>query len=443
MATQYTILKLLIQTSSKARNSNKGFTLLELLFGLLIMGIVFATAMNAFVEASATFSRDKKNIDSNQNLSAILELIGNDIRQSGEQIKDPFFPAMEFSVVPAADPNLMPGSSKVTIRRAVTTPLTLCQNIPTATVASTLTALTVADNTPATIAAAGSCDVGTVATQLFARRPGTTYTLTPVVPVPSPALALILPRALRDARDYRCKLDNLNPAVPYESPANATTDFCVASPLETVRIAVSDGGGHILIFNQTNETDDTAGAVRKYGITINSTGLDADTVANNTRNQAAPGGYPIGSPIYLLEERTYTLDNLGNFRVSINGGAPNTLINKIQNFSVSAKGYTNATDRIVDPTPGVPPISDLPVQPADICAGAPTTPTVDDPQYICKFNNNALVGDLPVNWRMIAGVRVQLQARYDPTGGSPTPSAAQTARLSAVAEYFPRNVLSK
>ena len=79
MAPKYTILKVLIQNLSKIDKRTKGFTLLELIIGLSIMLIVGGLAMNAFVQASISFNRDQKSINSNQNLSAILEVISESL----------------------------------------------------------------------------------------------------------------------------------------------------------------------------------------------------------------------------------------------------------------------------------------------------------------------------------------------------------------------------
>jgi prepilin-type N-terminal cleavage/methylation domain-containing protein len=447
MAQKYTILKALIRTFSKVKNSKEGFTLLELIVGLLILTIVGSLAMNAFIDASTSFNKDKKNIDSSQNLSAILEIIGSDIKQSGEQIPDSSFPTIEFKLATLADdPLLKPGSSKVTIRRAVTTSLTLCQNITAGTVATTHTSLVVADNATATVSASANCNVGTDTSRLFAsRQPEVTYQLTPPTPgpaadpVPTGSLALILPKPLRQVRDYRCTLDDPNPTVAYTDAAKTATDFC-GSPtpaLEKIRVAVSDQNGHILVFNQTNETIDTANTVsaKKYGITVNTAGLDATTADNNDRND--DGAYPIGSPIYVIEERVYALKDNGELTLSVDGASPKVLVKKVEIFNVSARGYTNATDRIINPTP--------PVSAADICASSLliATPDVNNPQYICKLNYNATYADPPMNWKMIAGVKVELQSKYDATGRSTTPTPVDLEKLSARAEFFPRNVLSK
>ena len=73
---------------------------------------------------------------------------------------------------------------------------------------------------------------------------------------------------------------------------------------------------------------------------------------------------------------------------------------------------------------------------------AAQTTDPNSPQYICKFNYNAST-DPAINWKTLAGIKVELKAEYDSTGGSATESSTDAARLSAKAEFFPRNVLSK
>jgi prepilin-type N-terminal cleavage/methylation domain-containing protein len=136
MVPKYTILKVIIQNFSRTDKASKGFTLIELIVGLSIMLIVGGLAMNALIQASISFNKDKKSIDSSQSMSAILEIIGNDIRQAGEGINDSNFPTIEFKVDTASTANTALNvtnpqkSSIVTIRKSVSPQLTLCQNIP-------------------------------------------------------------------------------------------------------------------------------------------------------------------------------------------------------------------------------------------------------------------------------------------------------------------------
>jgi prepilin-type N-terminal cleavage/methylation domain-containing protein len=448
MAQKYTILKVITQNFSRTNKTSKGFTLIELIVGLSIMLIVGGLAMNALIQASTSFNKDKRSIDSSQNMSTILEMIGNDIKQSGENINDRNFPTIEFNVAAASETTLKTGSSKIIIRRALTELLTLCEAIPAASDPTTRTSIVVADNTPATVTASANCDVGTSSSKLVAARPSTEYELTTTTdPVPTTSLAtsdLILPKALRKVRDYRCQLDDPNPTVAYDDVSRATDTFCAspASALEKLKIAVSNESGQFLIFNQTNETLGATGFTntainKKYSISVNTTGLDANAVANNTKNKAV--AYAIKSPIYVIEERIYTLSTQGHLQLSINGAAPQTLTKKIDNFRVSAKTYTNSTDRIVEPTPA-----------SDICTDAapfaaqPTTGSADSPKYICKLNYFTGVATTDkADWKTLAGIKVEIQTKYDGTGQNATATAADTNKLYAASEFFPRNVLSK
>jgi prepilin-type N-terminal cleavage/methylation domain-containing protein len=460
MERKYTIFKVL------TRNSSKGFTLIELLIGITIMALVGGLAMQAFLQASNSFGKDKKNIDSNQSLSAVLEMIGNDIRQAGEQINDASFPAIEFSPNPAG----FSGSSRITVRRAVSLPLTLCQAIPANTM-PTGTLLVASSGVPNL-----SCNIGLQNSPLAVARPGTSYyyntatapsTTTPAA-IPSPALAPLLPIALRQARDYRCQLSDLNPAIPYADPSQATNDFCGGTPAQVARqfsrIAVSDQQGHVLIFRHTGENISTMNATTpptQASINIDTSFANASdpAVASNTQNIGVTTGYPIGSPIYLIEERVYELlpdpsnSTSGILTLSINGNAPERLVKGIADFDVSARLYTDALNQAINPTPA-PPVVTAPATTisatAFVCPvggtnnqPTPAAATTTDPRYVCQFNYNALVSDVPMNWKTIAGIRVSLQAKYDATGQSATASAADLAKLRAQAEFFPRNVLSK
>ncbi len=440
MAPKYTILKVLI------RNSNKGFTLLELLVGLILMSIVGGMAMSAFVNTSSSFQKDKKNIDSNQNLSAVLDIIGTDIRQAGEGINEGQFPAIEFSLDPdnstastATNVTNPQASSTITIRKAVAPSLTLCESIA-ANVTKLPTTLLVADST--------------VTTPVNVCNPGTLVTLG------SGATAIIRPTALLTAREYRCQLDS-----PDSNYATTTTDLCAAtkpsipsSDKEKVRAAISDGIGHIRTFNYSDDSVVTASS--KYSISVGNNDSGVSTMLNDARNQGVV--YPIGSPIYLIEEKVYRL-NGGNLTLSINGEPARTLIKNIAQFNISARLYTNALDQVVNPTPTVPatstttPVTTTIAATTFVCPNQPDTSSVPvvsttNPQYICQFNYNktlatatptALATDVPMNWKTIAGVKVSLQAKYDGTGQGTTATTAEKDKLSAAAEYFPRNVLSK
>jgi prepilin-type N-terminal cleavage/methylation domain-containing protein len=441
MATKYTILKVLIRNLSKSNHFKKGFTLIELIVGLLIMSIVGGLAMNAFIGASKDFSKDKKNIDSSQNLSAVLEIIGNDIKQAGEGINDGNFPVIEFSfdssnttASAAANTDNPQQSSRIIIRKAVHSQLTLCQQIP-ANINPLPTQLIIADSI-----------VGTDPSCIF------TFTSPPS---PAPAILPVssaLPNAWQnaiDAREYRCQLDN-----PNSNYSTTAIDLCAAlkptppsADLEQLRAAVSDGNGHIRVFNYADDNFLTFSS--NYFMSVGNDNAGVSTMSNDVRSAGV--NYSSGSPIYLIEERVYALDNDGNLTLAINGGTPQTLIKKISQFNISARLYTNTLDRIINPTPTVPTVTAPATTISNtsfICPAGSNQPTaaaatVTNPQYVCQFNYNTLATDVAMNWKQLAGVRVSLQARYDGTGQNATATDTDKAKLQAAAEFFPRNVLSK
>jgi prepilin-type N-terminal cleavage/methylation domain-containing protein len=434
MAQKYTILKAITRTS------NKGFTLLELLVGMIITLIIGGLAMQAFINASATFSKDKKSIESDQNLSAVLDIIGNDIKQAGENIGDKNFPTIEFGV-DSASTATPAKSSKIIIRRALSEPLTLCENLPANPTATTQ--ILVVDTTTSNT----SCKV----TQLLRSRNTATSSAVfdplPIATAITPALNPLLPGALRNARDYRCQLPD-----PNRDYSSATTDFCDSLVgRNLVKVAISDGQGHMFVFNQTGETVESTNAAdtvnpntytlglatpsifKKYRIVVDTTDTTPDPdsmIANNANNIV---NYTIGNPIYLIEERVYTLNNSGDLQVSVDGKPPSTLIKKIAKFTISARRYTNSSDKILNPSP------------ANYCNSTTNnTQFATNTNYTCKFNAIP-IPTLPdtYDWKTLAGVKIELQAKYDGTGQNATPTTADTDKLTATAEFFPRNVLSK
>jgi prepilin-type N-terminal cleavage/methylation domain-containing protein len=437
MAPKYTILKVLIHNSSKTHNSKQGFTLIELIIGLLITLIVGGLALNAFVEASISFNKDKKNIESNQNLSAVLEIIGNDIKQAGEGINDGNFPVIEFSLDPSntnastvANTLNPQASSKIIIRRSVSPALTLCQDISAnATLPSTI-------NVADTGSTNTNCKFTAAAPTLF---PPSGVTSTPF-------------NTLISSRQYRCQLDQLN--AEYLSTTSDLCSTASSTGSEVLRAAISDGNGRIRTFNYYNDNFNVTTSPAQYYINTSMTTSDPTDIP---RNKTVAYSGSSGLPIYLIEERVYALNNDGNLTLTINGGDPQILIKKISQFNISARLYTNATDRIVNPTPTVPvttpaagatPATTTISSSDFICPTGSNQPTaaaatLTNPQYACQFNYNTLATDVPMNWKQLAGVRVSLQAKYDGTGQSSTASDTDKAKLQAVAEYFPRNVLSK
>jgi prepilin-type N-terminal cleavage/methylation domain-containing protein len=411
MARKSTISKVLIH------HSDRGFTLLELLVGMVIMSIVGGLALNAIVEAGKSYGNDKRNIESSQNLSAVLEMVGNDIKQAGEQLpnNDNNFPAVELRQETSsafADGSPIQRSTLIVRRALVANPLTLCAPIAAGAAAGT-TALTVRDSAlDNPVGTNPNCAQNTAASAN-----------------PSP---------LREAVNYRCRLGD--PNFTYD-PAQ---DSCIQSStnskndinLQNVLVAVSRRDGNMCTFRYSEQNLLFSATQSRL---VNLTQLSTCATAVD---------YATNSPIYLIEERRYTLDPInGNLTLSVNGRAPETLIGGIARFKVSARGYQvsapgatpviTLNDRRIDPTGGGAGFA---------CTAAdgvsmPTTASEADPTYACRLN----FGANTANWKQIAGIRIELQAKYDATGRASYANArpADIEKLQARAEFFPRNVLSR
>ena len=418
---KYTILKVLIQ------GSNKGFTIIELIFGLLILLLIGGFTMNALIEAGNSFNKDKKDIQSAQNLTAILELIGNDVKQAGERINDNNFPTIEIRQETSdtlADGSPVQSSTLIVRRGLVPSALTLCENIPVGAAVGR-TSLIVRDT-------ALDIPVGT--------NPGCNQ---------NPA-ASTTPTPLRESVNYRCELGDPNYSY------TAGQDSCNPIPanpnnipaLQRGLVAISKQDGNICTYDYTGEN--LASTPTQSTLTVAASSTCVNTVAYNTN-----------LPIYLIEERRYRLtippspDNTtGNLQLSTDGGNTwSTLISGIVKFKVSARGYRvtapgvtpaiTLDDRIIDETGGGAAFA---CTAADVAAGvSPSAGTTADPTYACRLNFGANVA----NWKQIAGVRIELQAKYDSTGRETYASAAaipnnkNIEKLKASAEFFPRNVLSR
>ncbi len=101
----------------------QGFTLLELLTGMAITTIAAALITQALVRTQASFSKDQKTVENGQKMSSVLEIIGREIRQSGELIVEPSFPTIQVR----ANPVPARGSS-IIMYRAISEPVAICED---------------------------------------------------------------------------------------------------------------------------------------------------------------------------------------------------------------------------------------------------------------------------------------------------------------------------
>jgi prepilin-type N-terminal cleavage/methylation domain-containing protein len=107
---------------SNILSNQSGFTLIELVVSISITAVVTTISLQILGNTQKEFSQDTNNLDKSQKRTSLLELIGRDIRQAGEQIEEPRFPVIK--VFPnTANPS---GGDSLVMYRAIATPLTLC-----------------------------------------------------------------------------------------------------------------------------------------------------------------------------------------------------------------------------------------------------------------------------------------------------------------------------
>jgi prepilin-type N-terminal cleavage/methylation domain-containing protein len=111
------------ETRNRYSSSIQGFTLLELLTGMAITTIAAALITQALVSTQASFSKDQKTVENGQKMSSVLEIIGREIRQSGELIVEPSFPTVQVKSNPVAA-----SGSSIILYRAISEPVSLCAN---------------------------------------------------------------------------------------------------------------------------------------------------------------------------------------------------------------------------------------------------------------------------------------------------------------------------
>jgi prepilin-type N-terminal cleavage/methylation domain-containing protein len=261
----------LMQTSS-----NKGFTLAELLVGMVISTITLGLAFAAFESASKSYSNDKVRVDTGQSLTAVLDLIGTDIKQAGEQIGNSSFPTVKIV-----------SGNQITLRKALTDALPLCQPVLTTnallTTATTTANILISDGSIPTATAAG-CSAA--------------------VPSASPPASA------------------LPPSVPdWQTERNGGTG----------RVALVKTNGQTHVLDYTTEVQDGGYTTnKKYSLTLRNN----NTAAEST---ATVANYATGDSVYLIEERTYRYDAANReLKLRVNGGSEQTLISGLESFSISA-----------------------------------------------------------------------------------------------------------
>ncbi|NJR32066.1 MAG: hypothetical protein HC778_03355 [Chamaesiphon sp. CSU_1_12] len=235
---------------------------------------------------------------------------------------------------------------------------------------------------------------------------GSTNLVTATIPT-----TVTRPSDLFAARTYRCSFDD--PSVNYRA---LNTDFCLTSKagldLERTLAVVSDRVGNYRTFTYID--DFKTGA--NYSISV-------VNLAPSLPNVSA--SFPISSPIYLIQEKVYSLLDTGELTVAIDRISPTLLLSKVQQFSVAVRLYAENNPLIPDPIDGI---------------NYPTSRRCDPiiEQYICDFNHSSID-----DWKLIKGVRLTIDMKYNSIGRDLIPTPTDLSKLKTIAEFYPRNTIAK
>mgnify|MGYP001809545594 CR=1 FL=1 len=128
----FTVYKLffLVSAPKFKQKNNRGASLIELIVGVIIGGILIQLAYFAFSVNREMYLKDAAKNNSNQNLKTVFEIVGPTITQAGEGIgTDPNFPVISIRPFPSGSDN-----SEIVVRQLkIATRLRVCEDVTAGT----------------------------------------------------------------------------------------------------------------------------------------------------------------------------------------------------------------------------------------------------------------------------------------------------------------------
>jgi prepilin-type N-terminal cleavage/methylation domain-containing protein len=375
---------------------SRGFTLVEVIVGSVISLIAGYLMLETFVALTKQVADDRQKIKKTQTITGLLQTIGEDIKAAGEGVaSDRYFPRIEFGTLTGTDffNNIGSGGfdisgyrtlnivSQLTIRRTALSQLTLCQAIDAGNVSSII------GNDWLTVGTEGSTVRGCSGN-----------------PKQSSTTKLpILPANLRELRDYRCNFAVAGSIGSY-TIIDTGVDKCIGAGFglsysQQLPLVISDLQGRYSFLMGIGER------VNGNDYQIKVFPYIPPNLA--TRNNII---YPVGSPIYVVEDRTYALDDTGDLWLYINYTRIRKLASNVAKFQVSGRLYDDIVSRSI--------------------STSPPNPCLTDTKRVCQFNQN-VASEAPYDGLSLATVKVRIELKSNP---APTTSA-ELERLSGDSEF--------
>lgn len=274
-----------------SQNLNRGFTLVELLVTTLIASVVLIASLGLITDARKRFVSDQVRSQSNQTLRVGMDLVGTDIKNTGDFLQsDINLPVV--TVVDGGSPSLP--DQLILQRKLISDTLTVCENV----------------------------NVGSKSTITVAVRPGNSD-----CPIYSDGNSDNLTDALSLAMRERCEQDGTAGCSRTTPPATGTCDDeCVSAYIYDP----VDQEGEFFLYSFEEPDSTTSPTLNRIYVGGTATFVNDYEVANK----------PI---IYLMEKRHYSLNANNELQLSVNDQAALPLVNQVANFKISAKVTTNAT----------------------------------------------------------------------------------------------------
>jgi hypothetical protein len=369
-----------LSSKSKAqsqRSSNQGLTLMELITSTVVATLVISVSLGGAMFNRELYAQDEVRTRVNQSLRSAIDLVGADIQQMGEQIRrdDPNFPVVELTRNPA-NPSDTNWTSTLIMRRNLLPFLPVCQNLGNP------------GNETATPPVAPTAATGITQIQVFQRD------LNPIDDNRPPGTC----------PELQNELDALGSA-PAIDATLANWNTARLNNGGTLRAFLYDGsgGGQFVTVTGSTSPDNNTRIV---------------TIQATNGEQFYAGG---SARLYFLEERQYRVDANNNLQLTIDGGAPQTIVSGIQRFQVRI-----TTNPIVATDPLINHFSFCERAAADRC-----------------FDPTAAADSQLDAWSVINNLRVTIVGS-DPSLGSGDQirSKSQESSRTLSEDFFPRNVMN-
>ncbi|NJK41159.1 MAG: prepilin-type N-terminal cleavage/methylation domain-containing protein [Acaryochloridaceae cyanobacterium SU_2_1] len=365
-------------------NSNKGFTLVELLVTTVMASLVLGFSLSLITDQRQQFVNNQARSEANQTLRAGMDLMGADIQATGNHLQSaPGLPVISVINGASGAPDQL-----VLQRKMIADTLTLCANL-----SGSSTELVVSKRTLA------SGETG--------------------CPSFSDGNANNLTDSLDAFRDYRCGIDGAAACTARSSPPSTSscTDECVWAYIHD---PVNNRGEFFLYGFEASTDSNTLNKIYK----------------GNPGNWQYSYTYTAGSStnpvIYILEEQRYGLNgNVLELVTNRQQSLTVPLVNKIQNLQLS---LSRATDP--DNNPATPPVYVTDTAFNSIFTETPSATYV-------KYNQTGAPNAASTDWKTIQHIQVDLTSANVADSDAITLKQCGTNNQCFLSSrFFPRNILS-